>query len=136
MEEVIRFASTAIRSLYRQDMRMMGRKFLASEVSSFLWMRMVVAVFQSAGTSFALKQWENILARISHLGSRRQRCLYSRRYLPGAELDIEHSLVESSTGEGWVNRDWSVSAEGTKEVSSLSRLVVSQGRGPKVWVKY
>jgi hypothetical protein len=45
-------------------------------------------------------------------------------------------LVESSTGEGWVNRDWSVSAEGTKEVSSLSMLVVSQGRGPKVWVKY
>jgi hypothetical protein len=53
-------ARIAIRSLYRQDMRAIGRKFLASEVSSFLWIRMVVAVFHSVGTSLARKQWRNI----------------------------------------------------------------------------
>ena len=31
---------------------------------------------------------------------------------------------------------WSVSAEGTKEANFSSRWVVSQGRGPKVLVKY
>jgi hypothetical protein len=134
--EVIRFASTAIRSFYRQDMRAIGRKLLVSEVSSFLWIRLVVAVFHSVGTSFAMKQWRNILERISHLGSRRRRWQYSRRSLPGAELDIERSLLESSSGEGGVKREWSVSAEGTKEASSSRRWVVSQGRGPKVLVKY
>jgi hypothetical protein len=36
-------------------------------------------------------------------------------------LAMEHSLVESSSGEGGANREWSVSAEGTKEASSSSR---------------
>ena len=41
--------------------------------------------------------------------------------MPGAELAMERSFVESSSGEGGVNREWSVSAEGTKEASSSSR---------------
>jgi hypothetical protein len=33
------------------------KRLLASEVASFLWIRLVVAVFHSVGTSFAMKQW-------------------------------------------------------------------------------
>ena len=95
-KEVIRFANMAISSLYKQDMRAIGRKLLGSFVSFFLWIKMVVAVFHSAGTSFAAKQWRNILARVSHLGSSIRRCLYSRRSRPGAELASERSLVASS----------------------------------------
>ena len=117
-------------------MRAIGRKLLASEVSSFLCIKIVVADFHSEGTSLARKQWRNISARISHLGSRRRRWRYSRRSLPGAELDIDLSLVESSSGDGGENKDWSESTDGTNEDNSSSRWVVSQVRGPKVRVKY
>lgn len=48
---VIRLAKTAMSSLYKQLMSAMGRKFDGSVVESFLWIKMVVAVFHDAGTS-------------------------------------------------------------------------------------
>ena len=38
-------------------------------------------------------------------GLRRRRWWYSRRSLPGAEFDIDRSLVEISSGEGGENKE-------------------------------
>ena len=132
----MRLARMAISSLYKQDIKAMGRKLLASDVSSFLWMRMVVAFFHSAGTSFASKQWRKMRERISPFGSRSRKWRYSKRSLPGAEFDIDRSLVEISSGEGAANKVLSVSAEGTKDDNSSRSRAESQERGPKLWVKY
>ena len=94
---VIRRARMDISSLYRHDIRAMGRKLLGSVVEFFLWIRIVVAVFQWAGTSLASKQCFNMQARISHLGSRRR---YSSLSLPGAELENDRNFWESSSGVG------------------------------------
>ena len=53
-------------------------KLLTSEVASFLCMRIVVTVFQEAGTSLARKQWRSIFERIWQRGSRRRKWWYSR----------------------------------------------------------
>lgn len=47
----MRRARIPMTSLYIHHIRAMGRKLAASSVESFLWMRMVVAVFHTAGTS-------------------------------------------------------------------------------------
>ena len=77
MENVVmRFAKTAMSSLYKQLMSAIGRKLAGSVVESFLWIRMVVAFFHDAGTSLAEKQCLNNRARMRHLGSSRRRCRY------------------------------------------------------------
>ena len=48
---------------------------------------------------------------------------------------MERSFEASSSGDGGVNRSWSIAAEGTKAANSSKSLVVSHLRGPKVSVK-
>ena len=122
-------------SLYKQLMSAMGLKLAGSVVDSFLWIKIVVAVFHDAGTSLAAKQCWNKRARMMHLGSSRRRWRYSIRSFPGAELDIVRSLDASSSGLGGSNRDSSTAADGTWALSSSWRDSVSQGRGPNAFVK-
>ena len=84
---VMHLARIDMRSLYRHDMRAMRLKLLGSAVEFFLWIRMVVAAFHADGTSWAVRQWRNKAARISHLGSINRRWRYLRRSCPGAEFE-------------------------------------------------
>ena len=134
-QEDSRLAMTPISSLYTHDMRAMGRKLAASFVGPFLWISIVAADFQAAGTSLASKQWAKISSRILQEGSTRLRCLYSTLSGPGHVFAAERSFLLISGAVGGLKRDSSMSAEGTCSSRALCSTAVSQGFWPNMLVK-
>ena len=94
----------AVKSLYRQDIKAIGLKLLASSLFPFLYISIVVDSFQTDGICFCAKHLLKIHTRTLQSGSTCLRWRYSTRSFPGAELDmflsfdlIHFSLIGSIT---------------------------------------
>jgi hypothetical protein len=85
---VAREARIAVKSLYKQDIRAIGRKLLASSLFPFLYIKIVADSFQIDGICFCFKHLLKIHVSALHSGSTCLRWRYSTRSFPGAELDI------------------------------------------------
>ena len=80
-------------SSYKCDINAIGLKLLGSLLFPFLYIKVVVDIFQADGICFWVKQRLKILVRTLQFGSTCLRCQYSTRTLPGAELDKDQ-IVE------------------------------------------
>jgi hypothetical protein len=80
-------ARIAVKSLYKHDIKAIGRKLLGSSLFPFLYIRMVVEVFQTEGICLLFRQRLKMSDKTLQLGSTCRRWRYSTRSLPGAELD-------------------------------------------------
>ena len=96
-------ARIAVKILYKHDINTIGLKLLGSSLFPFLYIRMVVDIFQADGICFWVKQRLKILVRTLQFGSTCLRCRYSTRSLPGAELDLASFVLDNFLRHGFHN---------------------------------
>jgi hypothetical protein len=129
-------ARIAVKSLYKHDIKAIGRKLLGSSLFPFLYIRMVVEVFQTEGICLLFRQRLKMSDKTLQLGSTCRRWRYSTRSLPGAELDMCLSLslmVFSDIGSMMLD---SALAVGTCSLRDCRSSLMLIGLDEKVLVKY